>query len=155
LNLEETMKCINLRSKFGSTYRVVVGPEHEAEKGYATKIKVDPWHFRINSAAAFRAHICPWTPDRLAVCRDKAGYKGRNGQLLALPTARLEQDGDDGVTISFELSDFPAVAKIVSPIRRVKRRSPEHAEAARKRIAKVTADRVQKRANGRRKTSGP
>lgn len=112
------MRCINLKEEFGNVYRVIVGPEHLAERGTQVKRVVDPWHCQIPAAARFKAHVYPWSDTRFAVSRDfKVGNK-INQELLALPTARLEQDGDDGVTISFERSDFEAVSSRLELLRR-------------------------------------
>ena len=102
--------CIDLRAEFGKDYRVTVGPEHESERGTSVKRVVDPWHYRIDAVKSRKAHVYPWSASRLAISRDLKVRNKVNQELLGLPTARLEQDGDDGVTISFELSDFQAVA---------------------------------------------
>lgn len=124
------MQCINLKEQFGDKYRVRVGPEHFAERGTLTKKAVDPWHCYIPASARKRAHVYPWSETRLAISRDVLVGNSINQQLLALPTARLEQDGDDGVTISFELSDFKAVAKLLKLLKRKVLSAKERARLA-------------------------
>ena len=62
----------------------------------------------------------------LAAVTNKAGPIAR--KLAALPGVTLWQDGSDGVTVLFDVSDFAAVAQIMHP-RRCRRLSPEQRRA--------------------------
>lgn len=62
------------------------------------------------------SHLFPWAADRLAASTDTAGQTAR-------PCVRIEQDGDDGATVSFPPELLPEVARIMRP----KRRQGRHA----------------------------
>lgn len=48
------MECVNLKEMFGDKYRVIVGPEHRAERGTNVKRAVDPWQHQIKGR---RGHV--------------------------------------------------------------------------------------------------
>ena len=78
----------------------------------------DPWLLVI--PCRDKGEIYPWGGKYLAASTTRKGVAKR---LLRI--GRLHQDGDDGATIVFHVSDFDAVAKIMEPRRR-RVLSPEH-----------------------------
>jgi hypothetical protein len=113
-----TPDCIDLSERFGRRYRVEYEESYWAQYGPRARVN-DPWLKIIPCPAG---HICPWGGPTLAAVTDKAGPIA--GKLAALPEADLCQDGSDGATVLFDVSDFEAVAQIIHP-RRCRQLSPE------------------------------
>ncbi len=106
---------INLREKFGQGYRVVYEESYYTDqkkngtKAEAVALQIMPCKY---------GHIFPWGLDRLAASTD---HKGKiANQLTKLDCCRVEQDGNDGVTVSYSPADFDKVAKFMKPSRRKK-----------------------------------
>jgi hypothetical protein len=78
----------------------------------------DPWLLVIPCRFG---HLFPWGSNRLAVSTDGRGSTAQ--RLAALPFVRVEQDGADGLTLSFGIEHFEAIAAIVRPHRRAGRQS--------------------------------
>jgi hypothetical protein len=97
--------CIDLRERFGHKYRIV------SEDG--TRRNTDAWLWQVICA---NGHLYPHGGDRLGAATNRRGPL--IGKLLAVPSARLEQLGDDGANVSFDVSDFRAMAAIMRPRRR-------------------------------------
>jgi hypothetical protein len=78
-------------------------------------------------------HFYPWGGSRLAFSTDN---RGPTAKLLArLPFVRIEQDADDGYTLSFEAEHFGEIAEIARPKRR-RQMTPEQRQANIDRLAK-------------------
>ncbi len=114
----EGKECIDLAEQFGRQFRVEYEESYFTQYGPHARVD-DPWLKIIPCRAG---HICPWGGSMLAAVTNKAGPIAR--KLAALPSVTLWQDGSDGVTILFDVSDFAAVPKLMRP-RRCRRLSPE------------------------------
>jgi len=77
-------------------------------------------------------HMYCYGPGRIGVSIDIKGP--RRKALLALPGARIEQDGDDGMNISLPTDTFDSVAAIMKPYR-IPNLSPEERQRRRDRIS--------------------
>ena len=99
------MECPNLKSIFGKKYKV----EWAAERD---KLSRDPWMYQIPCRAGI---ICPWGEDKLAICL--VGH-GRLAKRLEEAGCQVAQRGDSECNLTFPLSSFPAVARVVKPHRR-------------------------------------
>lgn len=117
--------CIDMRS-LGS-YKFV----HELTRKPATA-KTDPWDLLMLCETG---NICCYGGEELMVSTHH--QRTTTAILAAAPTAIVTQDGDDGQNIKFHVSDFPAVASVVKPLRKRKL----NAEAATKFVAVGTATR--------------
>ena len=114
-----TATCIDLKERFGERYRVVNEESHAAAYGPNARTH-DPWLLIIPCR---HGHVFPWGGDRLAVSTRSRGPIAN--ELAGLDCTAVVQDGSDGYTMTFDMADFPAVAKIVKP--RLRRQlSPEH-----------------------------
>jgi hypothetical protein len=123
------MECVNLRGRFGRQYRI----EHE-ESYYAER----PEHRSAEEAwlqiiPCQRGHIYPHGHNMLAAATNGRGAIVK--KLLAVPGAKMWQDGDDGVNVLFPVERFDDVAKLMRPRRR-RRLSPEQRAKAVERLAK-------------------
>jgi hypothetical protein len=110
--------CIDLIDRYGDRYKIV------SEDGSRTS---DPW---LQILLCRRGHICPYGGQLLMACTDRR-YRHVTSQLLAVPSARICQDADDGINLTFHVDDFDTVAEIMRPRKR-RKISPEH-------LAKLTA----------------
>ena len=107
--------CINLKKRFSDLWRV----EYEANLCERARIE-DPWGMIIPCR---HGHICPWGGGRLAACTAKRGMVAT--RLANLLFTDLEQDGQDGVNVSFPADLIDQVAEIMRP----KRKRPPQTEA--------------------------
>lgn len=105
--------CIDLADHYGDQFKII------SEDGSRT---TDPW---LQILLCKRGHICPYGGSMLLACTDR---RGRNliKQLLAVPSARIVQDGDDGVNVVFHVDQFEGIAAIMRPRKRRPHLSPEH-----------------------------
>lgn len=126
--------CPNMKKLFGREYRVRLSAEYRQQQGIPMGEK--PWYFEILCQKSSSCTIVPWDTDRLAVIRDRGQLSKVTRDLLSIKSASLEQDGSDGQNISFDVADFPAVAKITKARRR-RRLSEEQLLELRKRLATV------------------
>lgn len=94
--------CPNLKTIFGDKYKVWT--EESAEN------RNDPWGYFI---PCLKGTICPWGENLLAACTNGRGPKVR--QLMYVPSAKLVQDGDDGVNVTFHICDIKPVFEIMGP----------------------------------------
>ena len=99
--------CIDLRERFGDRYRVRYEDTGERRRGPA------PWLAMIDCR---RGHIYPHGGDQLAASTNNRGAVAK--RLAALPCCRMVQDGDDGVNVVFDVTNFPTVATVMKPKRR-------------------------------------
>jgi len=120
--------CIDLRDLAGKRYRVAHDPAYQAEYG-ERGFTVDLWLLTIPCQFG---HFFPWGGDRLAFSTNN---RGRTAKILAaLPFVRIEQDAEDGFTLSFDAQHFDEVAQIAKPKRR-----RQVSDAERARLAELSA----------------
>lgn len=112
------MKCINLKSRFGTVYKI------DREPGHGSKTQ-DAWLWQIRCR---RGHIAPWGGSKLVACTDRRGQIA--GKLAALPCVQVVQEGDDGTNAVFDVADFDAVAAVMLPYRRRKLSAEQRAAMA-------------------------
>lgn len=105
--------CIDLKARFGRQYRVTFEESYHAERP----------DFRAREAVWLRQIPCrygsvfPFGGSRLAASVD--GFPKVAGRLRRLGCVEVVQDGDFGeLTVSFDVADFPKVARIMRPRRR-------------------------------------
>jgi len=98
------MSCLNLRDLYGDRYKVAI------EENLPSK---DPWLLVLLCESG---HICPWGPNLLAACTSSRGSIAK--RLTALPIATVEQNGSDGINVSFHVDHFDKIAAIMKPRRR-------------------------------------
>jgi len=126
--------CINLRERFGNTYRVTHEESYAAERPQF-RSEEEPW---LQIIPGSRGHVFPWSSDRLAASTNTRGPVVK--ELLAIPDVVVQQDGTDGVTATFPVDRLSAVADVLR-LRLRRRLSPE----ARAKLAAVgTATRFHK-----------
>lgn len=101
-------ECVNLRRRFGGTYRVTFDPAYDP-KG---RRPPDPWYMLI---VGKRGVVYPYTADLLAV---ECDHRPRTAQKLAALGLRLVQDGDLEKTFAFPPEQFEAVAALILPRKR-------------------------------------
>lgn len=103
---DSTVACIDLSRQFDNAF--VVRRDPAARRANARTN--DAWHFVIPCKFG---HICPWGDSLLAASVD--GHRMVSSVLSKTGVCKLVQDGDDGQTFTFDVSNFPAVAKIMRP----------------------------------------
>ncbi len=102
-------KAIDLRDVFGHRYKLGKDPAYFAEYGNRSRVH-DPWYLVIRCRYG---EIFPWGGDRLAASTFSNGSVAM--RLRRLACCEIQQDGDDGVTVSFHVEACNAVAKIIRP----------------------------------------
>jgi len=112
------MKCINLKTKFGSKHRITY--EDPIFKGNR-----DPWHLIL---LCQHGHIYPFGGNYLGASTDKSGPIAR--QLRDMECCTTVQVGSDGTNVSFHVDDFAQVAALMRPRRRRQGRPLTEAEKA-------------------------
>ena len=105
-------QCVNLKQSFGDRFKVAYEESYHADRGEGAWAE-DPWLLTI---PARYGHFYPHDDVLIGFATDKCGGVAR--QLLALPFTRTGQDGDDGVSVIFDVEHFAEVAKIVKPHRK-------------------------------------
>lgn len=130
----------NLKADYGHIYRVRFEESYYAERSEFRSEDV-PWLMIIPCHKGW-GHICVRAEDRIAWCSDRRVSKSASyfRELMAIPGAKIEQDGEDGINISFPVEHLDRIAEIVKAKRR-KKFSEEHkaklAERGRAALAKV------------------
>ena len=119
------MDCPNLRELFGEKYRV----------RREIPLVRDPWNDYIPCRLG---HICPWGPDLLAACTNPR-HSITNAKLKRADFVTVEQDGMDGVNVSFPVERFDEIAEIMRPYQRPQL-TDEQREASRHRILEYHAN---------------
>jgi hypothetical protein len=104
-----------LAKRFGRRYRVEYEQAYLPQYGRHARVN-DPW---LKIIPCLAGHICPWGGSTLAAVTDRAGRAAR--KLANLPGVTVWQDGDDGVTVLFDVAEFSRVARILHPRRRAAR----------------------------------
>jgi hypothetical protein len=109
-------QVIDLRQHYAHRYRVTCeGSCERAHHGSAC----DPWNAIV---LCQHGHIYPHGELLLGAATNNRGQKANS--LAALPCVRVVQDGDDGINVVFDASDFAKVAAIMKP-RRKRQLTPE------------------------------
>jgi hypothetical protein len=121
--------CLNLKRRFGRRYRVTYEESYWAEHGPGAWAE-DP---ALMIIPCKYGHFFPWDTATLAASVD--GHPNVAGRLRRLKCCRVVQGGDLGeLTVSFDVADFPQVARITRP-----RRRRRLSEPARRRLAEAGA----------------
>ena len=80
-----------------------------------------------------KGHLMPFDDSHFAACTNHRGPTVN--RLMAIPSARMWQDGDDGANVVFHIDHFEEVAVVMKPRRR-RKLSPEARQAAVERLVK-------------------
>ena len=104
--------CIDLRQRFGHEYKIGHDSAYNADYGPHAR-RQDPWLLTI---LCRHGHIYPHGGTTLAASTNCRGAIAR--RLMLLSRCEVQQDGEDGVTVLFDLADFDQVAAIILPRRR-------------------------------------
>jgi hypothetical protein len=105
-------EVVNLREHFGDRYQIGYDPAYYAEHGEHPRFD-DPW---LQVICCEHGQIYPQGGERLVASTYRRGSVAR--RLTRLECCAIEQDGDDGVDVSFNVADFDTVAAIIRPKRR-------------------------------------
>ena len=114
------MDCINLKQRFGGRFKVEYGEGYHAQYGPNARIE-DPWYLIL---LCRHGHIYPYGGETLAASTDHRGPVAK--RLIDLDCTAIGQDGDDGITVTFDVSEFDRVAEIMKPLKARPRLSEKH-----------------------------
>jgi hypothetical protein len=114
--------CVDLRALAGDRFRVAHDPAYHAEHGDRGRTD-DPWLLTIPCRFG---HFFPWGGNRLAFSTNTRG--GTAKVLTSLPFVQMEQDAEDGYTLTFAVGHFDEVAQLAKPKRR-RRLTSDHRQA--------------------------
>jgi hypothetical protein len=101
---------IDLRQQYSSRFRM--GCDPSCERVHHNDA-CDPWNALV---LCQHGHIYPHGELLLGAATNNRGPIANS--LAALPCVRVTQDGDDGINVVFDASDFAKVAAIMKPRRR-------------------------------------
>ena len=104
--------CVNLRERFGHTYRIDHDPAFFAEHGPHGRAH-EPFLMTI---PCMHGEIYSHGGELLAVATKRRG--GISRTIAASPGVTVVQDADDGITATFHVDLFDEIAAIVRPKRR-------------------------------------
>jgi hypothetical protein len=105
--------AIDLKALAGDKYRVTIESSYYAETGSAQKRNRDPYLWQV---VGRHGDVFMWSPELLAVSTHKRGGIAR--RLLELPCTTVVQDGQDGLTLTFEAQYLDTVADLAKLRRR-------------------------------------
>lgn len=129
---EKATTCINIVERFGDRFQIELDESYYGQYGESAR-KVDPWYQQIRCRYG---SIYPFGGSTLAASVDGAPIIAN--RLRELSCCRVHQDGDFGeLTVTFDVSDFATVAKLMKPKRR-RRLTEEQRRAAAARLAKYS-----------------
>jgi hypothetical protein len=111
---------IDLRQQYSSRYRI--GCDPSCERVHHNDA-CDPWNVVV---LCQHGHIYPHGELLLGAATNNRGQIANS--LAALPCVRVVQDGDDGVNVIFDASDFAKVAAIMKPKRKRQLSAEQKAE---------------------------
>ena len=115
-----TAGCIDLQASFGKRFKLGYEASYNAERGEHARTP-DPW---LRILLCRHGHIYPYGGTKLAACTNLRGPVAR--ALAKLPCCYVHQNAVDGVTVLFDVADFPQVATLLKP-RRKRQLSAEQA----------------------------
>jgi len=121
--------CIDLKATFGGRFKWRYGPSYYAEHGDGAWVE-DPWLIVL---LCQNGVILPWGENNLAAASRTKGSIAK--RLKDLPFTKVVQNGDDGITVTFDVAHFEQVAEIMRPRKR-RRLSPEQKAKSIERLAK-------------------
>ena len=105
--------AIDLKALAGDKYRVTIEQSYYADSGSTQKRNRDPYLWQV---VGRHGDVFLWSPDRLAVSTHKRG--GIASRLRELPCTTVVQDGQDGLTLTFEAQHLDTVADLAKLRRR-------------------------------------
>ncbi len=108
-NSMTALQAVNLLEQFGHRYQIGYEESYYAEYGPNSRVD-DP---ELQVLYCHHGHVFLWGGQRLAASTDTRGAIAN--RLAALDCCKVEQDGDDGVTVSFDVGDFRTVAGLIKP----------------------------------------
>ena len=129
--------CINLKQHFGGRYRVQYEESYYVERPEFRAVG-GPW---LTMIPCQNGHIFPWGGSTVAACTNTRGRVAT--KLKKTASCKVAQDGDDGVTVLFDVEDFEAVAEIMKPRKR-RRLSEEQKQKAVERLRPYWSTKGQK-----------
>lgn len=100
---------MDLRVEYGNKYRIEYEKAYYCEYGRRARAE-DP---ELQIIPCRHGEIFIWDANRLAVGTNSRGPIAK--KLMGLDCVKVEQDGDDGVTLSFSPEHFRDVADVVKP----------------------------------------
>jgi hypothetical protein len=104
-------ECIDLRETFGPSFRYGYDPSYEAEAPQV-RGRERAW---LTIIPCQHGHVFPHGGRLLAASTDRVG--GISRKLVAMDCCEVHQDGDDGVTVTFDVADFARVFAVMKPKR--------------------------------------
>ena len=111
------MKPVNLKERFGDSYRI----EHDPAASHEPGGRKNPWYHTIPCR---NGHIYPHSDKLLALWWESSTRLDRQ-----CPALTLYQDGDDEKTYLFNPEDFEEVARIAHPKRKRRLTSSQRQKA--------------------------
>jgi hypothetical protein len=105
------MKCVNLKERFGHRYRITFDPAYNPK--HVPRDKLDAWMMLIPCR---RGVIYLYGGDRLAI--EVEGRAPTRNLLHGLGCTTTCQEGDNFLSVTFDVSDFDDVARVVQPRKR-------------------------------------
>lgn len=103
---------INLRVRYGTRYRIVHDPAYHVEDPRWRHAE-EPW---LQIILGRNGHVYPDGGDYLVASTNTVGSVA--SRLRQLPTCKVVQDGDDGLSVRFHVSQFETVARLLRLFRR-------------------------------------
>lgn len=119
---KDSVPIVNLCERFENHYLIDYEESYEAEHGNCSRVD-EP---SLQIIPCKHGHIFPWAGDLIAASTNKSGKIAN--KLRSMDCCKIEQDGDDGVTVSFHVDDLEPVAEVIRPRRR-RSLSPERRQA--------------------------
>ena len=107
-----TAGYIDLQASFGTQFKVGYEESYYGECGDRARTP-DPW---LMILMCQHGHVYPHGGTKLAASTNRRGAVAR--ALAKLPCCNVHQDSDDGVTVLFDVADFPQVATLLKPRRK-------------------------------------
>jgi hypothetical protein len=104
---------VDLKRRFGRKYKIEHEESYHAETGSTKACNRDPCLYLIPCK---HGEIFPWGDSLLAISTKRRGAIAT--RLENLPCTKVQQDGSDGLTLTFHEDDFPTIAEIVKPKRK-------------------------------------
>ena len=103
------VKDINLRERFGRRLRIGYEESYFVEHGQNARVE-DP---ALMIIPCHNGEIYPAGGSKLAASTNHPGRVAN--KLKAMACCAVYQDGDDGITVTFDVADFEQVAAVMKP----------------------------------------